>query len=144
MARQAVHVVNGTIDTITEVANVTSVDTVDTVTAVTTVASVTEVQPNDSTGTQAAPVAMSQTVATIIAAASNTRKYLLLQNIGAQDVYISFDGGDPVATSDGFLLTANGGSYEAKAPGHVPQGIVEGICASGLTSTVMVYDVDEA
>lgn len=106
-------------------------------------AKVTEILPNISEGAQVAPAAITDADSEVLeAASSGRRKYLLIQNIGAADVWISLDG-TAAASTDGFLLASNGGNIAWQASGHVPPASIHAICATGLTSTLMIYHVTE-
>lgn len=67
------------------------------------------------------------------------RNYLLIQNIGASDVFIKF-GADAV-DNEGILIASEGGFYEA-GQGGAPIDIREfdAICASGESSTLTIAE----
>jgi hypothetical protein len=71
-------------------------------------------------------------------ASNSSRKYALLQNDGAVDVYIKI--GATAVASQGIRLASNGGSYEMSAAfGNLMTGAVRGITASG-SAVVLVLE----
>jgi hypothetical protein len=76
---------------------------------------------------------------TLIAAANANRRYLLLQNVSAQAVFLRFDEGAAVL-NQGFSLAA-GASFEwpRDANNALYRGVVNGIVAA-TTSAVLVSE----
>ena len=66
--------------------------------------------------------------------AAGTRKYLLLQNIGANTIYLTF-GGDTASATTGFKVVA-GGSIEFVAA--VPSGQIRGIADTATTKLAVL------
>lgn len=76
--------------------------------------------------------------ATSALAANLNRKYLLLQNDGANDVYIKV--GADAAINAGIRVLANGGSYEmTRQIGNLMTGVIKGITISG-TATLLITE----
>lgn len=74
---------------------------------------------------------------TSVVASNATRKYLLLQNISDEDIFIKF--GAAAVSNEGILIPANNGSYilEGKI---ISDQAVNGICASG-SKTLLVTQI---
>ncbi|KKL57775.1 hypothetical protein LCGC14_2232050 [marine sediment metagenome] len=71
-------------------------------------------------------------------ALNNDRKYALIVNDGAVDVYLNL-GGTAVA-NQGIRVNANGSSYEmSRNEGNLFDGVINGITASG-TATLIVTE----
>jgi hypothetical protein len=73
------------------------------------------------------------TASTILANSNSNRRYLLIQNLGATDLFLMLYGGS--ATLAGIKIAA-GASYELN--GYTPTGYITGITASGTVSVVVV------
>ena len=74
------------------------------------------------------------TATTQVLAANSARKYLLLQNNGANTIHLSLDGTD--ATTGDFIIASGGGSLEL-AEG-VPTGKISGLALVGATDLVVL------
>jgi len=87
----------------------------------------TTVQAVSLAGTQAT-VTVGGVSTEVLAAPVEAYTYVLIQNLGGNDVYLSLVGGVPVVGA-GFLLAASGGSLELGnwAPGLAINGIADGI-----------------
>ena len=84
-------------------------------------------------GTQST-VSVSNLTSTQIVAANTDRKYLLLQNNGANNIHLSLDG--TAATTSDFVLASGGGSLEL-AEG-VPTGQINGLALPASTALVVL------
>lgn len=71
--------------------------------------------------------------ATVILAASATRKGHILYNSGAETVYVGVAAG--VLTTTGIPVAA-GATFNLDAPGTIYTGAIYGICAAGKTTEV--------
>jgi len=141
MARQSVHVVGTVPVSGTVTANPAS-GTIDTVTTVGSITTLPAAPPLSDASATTFP-GLTQTSSDALAAPASTRRSLLVQNIGGDDCWITWDGTTPVATTGGFLLPKNGGSTPHwSAPGFVPQGVIKGITAAGLTTELAIDVVD--
>jgi hypothetical protein len=85
----------------------------------------------------ATTAAITSTASEVLSATGN-RRFLLVQNIGSNDVYLKF-GGNPTAASDGILLTPNGkGSLVMDV--MVESQSLHAVCNATETSTLMVIE----
>lgn len=66
--------------------------------------------------------------------AAGVRKYLLLQNIGSNVIYLTFDG-DTASSTTGFKLVAGGSIEFATA---VPNGQINGIADTATTKLAIL------
>lgn len=66
--------------------------------------------------------------------AAGVRKYLLLQNIGANNIYLTFDG-DTASSTTGFKVVAGGSIEFATA---VPNGQINGIADTDTTKLAIL------
>ena len=66
--------------------------------------------------------------------AAGARKYLLVQNIGANNIYLTFDG-DTASSTTGFKLVAGGSIEFATA---VPNGQINGIADTATTKLAIL------
>ena len=82
---------------------------------------------------------MSATSAAVLAA-NNDRKYALVVNDGAVDVYLKV--GATAVANEGIRINANGGSFEmTREAGNLSDLAINGITVSG-TATVVVTEGD--
>lgn len=73
-----------------------------------------------------------------VLAANLARRYAIVVNDGAVDVYIKL--GATAVANDGIRINANGGSYTlSPIYGNLFHGVINGITASG-TATVLVTE----
>ena len=81
----------------------------------------------------------SMTTATgVVLAANKARRYALIVNDGAADVYINL--GEAAVANTGILINADGGSYEiSPAQGNLFLGAINGITALG-TATLLITE----
>ena len=84
-------------------------------------------------GTQST-VSVSNTTSTEILASNTARKYLLLQNNGANDIHLSMDG--TAATTSDFVIASSGGSLELAT--GVPTGQINGLAVTASTDIVVL------
>jgi len=93
--------------------------------------------PSKSAGTQPATVTCATGSTLLLAASSGSGyTYILLQNTGANDVYVDLTGATPTV-GGGFLLAANGGSLELVH--WVPQVAINGIADSSSSTVEVLY-----
>ena len=84
-------------------------------------------------------IGMSQSVVGVTTAdgevlAAGVRKYLLVQNIGANTIFLTFDG-DTASSTTGFKLTA-GNALEFDT--SIPSGQIRGIAETATTNLVIL------
>lgn len=85
--------------------------------------------------------AITDTASTVLAA-QGQRDFLLIQNIGANEVWITLDGTTPVADQD--IMLAASGNGILLLDYIVPTEAIKAVCSSGETSTLsIVYHVGE-
>ena len=75
------------------------------------------------------------TVSTEIKAANGARRYLLIQNKGATDIYITLNGA-AATTDNGIKVDAAGGSYELQ--GFVPVAAINAISSAANSAVIVV------
>lgn len=66
--------------------------------------------------------------------AAKSRKALILQNTGANDIYVTFDGGAASPTTGFKIAPGAGMSFDG---GVVPNGQIRGIAVSAATNLVI-------
>ena len=79
-------------------------------------------------------VSVSNTTSTEILAANSARKFLLLQNNGANNIHVSLDG--TAATTSDFVVASGGGSLELST--GVPTGQINGLAVTASTDLVVL------
>lgn len=98
---------------------------------------VAHLHPSKSAATQPATVTCATSSTALLAAASGSGyTYILIQNTGANDVYVDLTGATPTVAG-GFLLAASGGSLELVH--WVPQTAINGIANSSSSTVEVLY-----
>lgn len=75
------------------------------------------------------------TASTEIKAANTARRYLLIQNNGATDIYITLNGAE-ATTANGIKVEAAGGAYELQ--GFVPVAAIKAISSAANSAVIVV------